>query len=182
MVKSVNIIKNNIDSNNEIIIHNINIPNNYKTNFFKYLVNIICKTVDINKSCVLSIIQLSFNKLKLILDNVVSKKIILSNINRLCKLRDLQNSFIRTSLDEISLERHQILYHVVKNKLIKSKKIIKCIYNSRSSSYELRYIINNKIDWNMSIGEDNFSVWKLSYISYKNSIINKNKNKTTGSR
>ena len=29
----------------------------------------------------------------------------------------------------------------------------------------------------MSIGEDNFSVWKLSYITYKNSIINKNKNK-----
>ena len=182
LVKSVNIIKNNIDRNNEIIIHNINIPNNDKTNFFKYLVNIICKTVDINKSCVLSIVQLSFNKLKLILDNVVSKKIILSNVNRLCKLRDLQNSFIRTSLDEISLERHQILYHVVKNKLIKSKKIIKCIYNSRSSSYELRYIINNKIDWNMSIGEDNFSVWKLSYITYKKSIINKNKNKNTGSR
>ena len=114
LVKSVNIIKNNIDSNNEIIIHNINIPNNDKTNFFKYLVNIICKTVNINKSCVLSIVQLSFNKLKLILDNVVTKKIILSNVNRLCKLRDLQNSFIRTSLDEISLERHQILYHVVK--------------------------------------------------------------------
>ena len=33
----------------------------------------------------------------------------------------------------------------------------------------------------MSIGEDNFSVWKFSYITYKNSI-NKNKNKTTGSR
>ena len=74
LVNSVNIIKNIIDSNNEIIIHNINIPND-KTNFFKYLVNIICKTVDINKSCVLSIVQLSFNKLKLILDNVVSKKI-----------------------------------------------------------------------------------------------------------
>ena len=114
MVKSVNIIKNNIDSNNEIIIHNINIPNNDKTNFFKYLVNIICKTVDINKSCVLSIVQLSFNKLKLILDNVVSKKSMLSNVNRSRRLRDLQNSFIRTSLDEISLERHQILYHVVK--------------------------------------------------------------------
>ena len=105
---------------------------------------------------------------------MVSKKIILSNINRLCKLRYLQNSFIRTSLDEISLERHKILYHVVKNKLIKSKKIIKCIsYELRSSSYDLRYIINNKIDWNMSIGEDNVSVWKLSYITYKNSIINK---------
>ena len=34
----------------------------------------------------------------------------------------------------------------------------------------------------MSIGEDNFSVWKLSYITYTNSIINQNKNKTTGSR
>ena len=34
----------------------------------------------------------------------------------------------------------------------------------------------------MSIGEDNFTVWKLSYITYKNSIINKNKIKTTGSR
>ena len=76
---------------------------------------------------------------------MVSKKIILSNVNRLCKLRDLQNSFIRISLDEISLERYQILYHVVKNKLIKSKKIIKCIYNSRISSYELIYIINNKL-------------------------------------
>ena len=32
----------------------------------------------------------------------------------------------------------------------------------------------------MSIGEDNFNVWKLSYITYNNSIINKNKN--TGSR
>ena len=53
LVTLVNIIKNNIDNNNEIIIHNINIPNNDKTNFFKYLVNIICKTVDINKSCVL---------------------------------------------------------------------------------------------------------------------------------
>ena len=66
----------------------------------------------------------------------------------------VQNAFIRTSLDEISLERYQILYHVVKNKLIKSKKIIKCIYNSRINSYILRYIINNKIDWNISIGED----------------------------
>ena len=63
-VKSVNIINNNIDG--KIIIHNINIPNNDKTNLFKYLVNIICKTVYINKSCVLSIVQLSFNKLKLI--------------------------------------------------------------------------------------------------------------------
>ena len=52
---------------------------------------------------------------------MVSKKIMLSNVNRLCRLRDLQNSFFRTSLDEISLERHQILYHVVTNKLIKSK-------------------------------------------------------------
>ena len=77
LVKSVNSINNNIDSNNEIIIHNINIPNNDYPNFFKYLVNIICKTVDINKSYVLSIVQLSFNKLKLILDNVVSKKILL---------------------------------------------------------------------------------------------------------
>ena len=34
----------------------------------------------------------------------------------------------------------------------------------------------------MSIGEDIFSVWKLSYNTYKNSIINKNKNKTTGYR
>ena len=75
---------------------------------------------------------------------------------------DLQNAFIRTSLDEISLERHQILYYVVKIKLIKSKKIIKCIYNSRSNSCELRYIIHNKIDWNMSFfGENNFSMWKL---------------------
>ena len=95
---------------------------------------------------------------------------------------DLYNSFIRTSIYEISIERHQILYHVVKNKLIKNKKSIKCIYNSRINSYELRYIINNKIDWNMSIGEDNFSVWKLSYITYKNSIVDQNKNKTTGSR
>ena len=52
-VKSLNSIKNNIDSNNEIIIHNINIPNKDKTNFFNYLVNIICKTVDINKMFVL---------------------------------------------------------------------------------------------------------------------------------
>ena len=111
-----------------------------------------------------------------------SQKKYLSNVNRLCRLRYLQNSFIRTSLDEISLEQHQILYHLVKNKLITSTKIIKCIYNSRSSSYELRYIINNKIDWDMSIGEDNFSARKLSYITYKNSNINQNKNKTTGSR
>ena len=67
------------------------------------------------------------------------------------------------------------------NKLIKSKKIIKCIYHS-SKFYELRYIINNKIDRNMSIGEDNFNVWKLSYITYKNKIINHNKYKTNGSR
>ena len=46
----------------------------------------------------------------------------LSNLNRLCRLRDLQNSFIRTYLDEISLERHQILYHVDTNKLNKCKK------------------------------------------------------------
>ena len=49
LVKSVDIIKNNIDSNNQIIIHNINIPNNDTTNVFKYLVNIICKTLDMNK-------------------------------------------------------------------------------------------------------------------------------------
>ena len=35
LIKSVNIIKNNIDSYNEIIIHNIHIPNNDKTKFFK---------------------------------------------------------------------------------------------------------------------------------------------------
>ena len=70
---------------------------------------------------------------------MVSKKIILSNVNRSCRLRDLQNTFIRTSLDEISLERHHILYHVDKNKLIKSKTIIKCIYNSRTNSYEIYY-------------------------------------------
>ena len=61
---------------------------------------------------------------------------------------------------------NDIIYHVVTNKLIKSKQIIKCIYNSRSNYYELRYIINNKIDWNMSIGEDNFSKWKLSCITF----------------
>ena len=138
LVKLVNIIKNNIDSNNKIIIHNINIPNNDKTHLFKYLVNSIFKTVNINKSCVLSIVQLSFNKLKLILDNVVSKKSI-SNVNQLCRLRDLQNALIITSLEEISLKRHHILYHVVK-----LYKLIKNIYNSISNSYEIRYIINNK--------------------------------------
>ena len=35
LVQLVNIIKNNIDSNNKIIIHNINIPNNDKTHLFK---------------------------------------------------------------------------------------------------------------------------------------------------
>ena len=63
VVKSLNYIKNNIDSNYQIIIHNINIHNNDKTNFFKYLVSINCITVDINKSCLLSIGQLSFIKL-----------------------------------------------------------------------------------------------------------------------
>ena len=73
-----------------------------------------------------------------------SQKNYLSTVNRLCRLRDQQNAFIRTSLDEISLERHQILYYVVTNKLIKGNKTIKCrmvhppTYNSRSSSYELR--------------------------------------------
>ena len=45
------------------------------------------------------------------------------------KMHSLMN-LIRTSLDEISLELHHILYNVVNNKLIKSKQIIKCIYNS----------------------------------------------------
>ena len=43
LVKPVNYIKNNIDRNNEIIIHDINPPNNDKTNIFKNLLNIIFK-------------------------------------------------------------------------------------------------------------------------------------------
>ena len=34
----------------------------------------------------------------------------------------------------------------------------------------------------MSFDEDNLNVWKLSYITYTNLIINQNKNKITGSR
>ena len=70
VVKSLNYIKNNIDSNNQIIIHNINIHNNDKTIFFKYyfllskLTSINYITVDINTSCLLSIVQLSCIKLK----------------------------------------------------------------------------------------------------------------------
>ena len=37
-------------TNNDIIIHNTNIPNNDKTNFFKYL------TVDINSSIIIQYI------------------------------------------------------------------------------------------------------------------------------
>ena len=45
---------------------------------------------------------------------MVSIQIMLSNDNRLCRLQNLRNAFIRKSLCEISLKLHQILYHVVK--------------------------------------------------------------------
>ena len=53
----------------------INIPIIETTNLFKYFSTIICKSVDINKLCILSIVQLSFNKLKLIINNIFSYNI-----------------------------------------------------------------------------------------------------------
>ena len=47
----------------------------------------------------MSIAQIAFNKLTLIIDAVVSNTIKLSNIYRLCRLRNLKNAFIGTSLN-----------------------------------------------------------------------------------
>ena len=56
--------------------------------------------------------------------------------------------FTRPYLTKEVITHGKILYHVVKSKYLDN---CKCVFNKRSSVYELRNIKNGKIDWNLTI-------------------------------
>ena len=77
--------------------------------------------------------------------------------------------FTRPYLTKEVITHGKILYHVVKSKCVDN---CKCVFNKRSSVYELRNIKNGKIDWNLTIDISNtqFNEWSDNYSIYVKSF------------
>ena len=74
----------------------------------------------------------------------------------------------------------RVLFHACKSGIVTGHK---CIFNYRTSRYELRPCNDSKIDWKcepLSPSSDELALWEKSFIEYKEII--KYKSKSTSSK
>ena len=101
---------------------------------------------------------------------ILTNKLLFRN----CK--QFSHIFVRPSLPFSTLQRKRVLRHALLSKpsLLKSNSTIKCIFNQRTQGYELRCLIDNKIDWSSKYPEEDFPKWAESFSAYKASFLKSN--------
>ena len=104
---------------------------------------------------------------------------IISSRNKL-KDSNFSKLFFRPQLSDTAFMNGRVLFHACKSGIVTGHK---CIFNYRTSRYELRPCNDSKIDWKcepLSPSSDELALWEKSFIEYKEII--KSKSKSTSSK
>ena len=135
---------------NNIISDHFNIPlDRFKSNF--------------NHNCLSIILKVEYA--------IVNNYIIDNSKFKLNTIKDFENIFRRVSLPIVEITRRKILYHDIKNNLIKAQYKIKLVFNRYSLKYELHNLIDNKIDWKSSSTVTSYNKWADSFKKYQSYFV-----------
>ena len=76
--------------------------------------------------------------------------------------------FIRTDRSHYMRMRGSVIYHAIKQGLAPSN--VKCTFNDNTDKFELRHVLNSRIDWinnDLLISDSEFNKWSESYENFK---------------
>ena len=75
---------------------------------------------------------------------------------------DLANVYIRPSHPKSTRDHRNVLFYAASNETFDSDKIVKCVYSSYNETFELRYIVDGRVDWNTAIqfSDATYARWK----------------------
>ena len=88
-------------------------------------------------------------------------------------LRDIPdhiNVYIRSSLPKVVRDQRNILYYGASHTTFDHDTLVKCVYNSRSENFELRYLIHDdvrnidRVDWKRKVdySDATYATWKAA--------------------
>ena len=172
LTKSIDSIKTNIDiinkTNTSVSIYAAVIENVSNVDKNNKLICSLFGNIDLNTN---TIDWVDYSKRSQLIIYFKSKFV----LNSFLKSRRVDRKYLTKEV----ITHGKILYHVVKSKCVDN---CKCVFNKRSSVYELRNIKNGKIDWNLTIDISNtqFKEWSDNYSIYVKSF-NKLNTKTNKS-
>ena len=71
---------------------------------------------------------------------------------------DLANVYLRPS------HHRNVLFYAASHETFDPDKTVKCVYSSYSETFELRYIIDGRVDWNTAIpfSDATYANWKAA--------------------
>ena len=77
---------------------------------------------------------------------------------------DLANVYIRPSHPKSTRDHINVLFYAASHETFDPNKIVKCVFSSYSETFELRYIIDGRVDWNTAIpfSEVTYASWKAA--------------------
>ena len=64
---------------------------------------------------------------------------------------DLANVYLRPSHPKSTRDHRNVLFYAASHETFDPDKTVKCVYSSYSETFELRYIIDGRVDWNTAI-------------------------------
>ena len=75
---------------------------------------------------------------------------------------DLANVYIRPSHPKSTRDHRNVLFYAASHETFDSDKIVKCVYSSYNETFELRYIVDGRVDWNTAIqfSDATYARWK----------------------
>ena len=75
---------------------------------------------------------------------------------------DLANVYIRPSHPKSTRDHRNVLLYAASHETFDSDKIVKCVYSSYNETFELRYIVDGRVDWNTAIqfSDATYARWK----------------------
>ena len=72
--------------------------------------------------------------------------------------------YIRPSHPKSTRDHRNVLFYAASHETFDPDKIVKCVYSSYSETFELRYIIDGRVDWNTAIpfSDVKYASWKAA--------------------
>lgn len=80
------------------------------------------------------------------------------------------NLFCHSSLPPAEIKRGSILFHAIKSNFVTNHK---CVLNKRNNTFELRHIVDDKVNWKndpLSISDSKLSEWSSSLKEFRKSM------------
>ena len=77
---------------------------------------------------------------------------------------DLANVYLRLSHPKSTRDHRNVLFYAASHETFDPDKTVKCVYSSYSETFELRYIIDGRVDWNTAIpfSDATYATWKAA--------------------